>query len=86
MRTNLLPDSMWNMFPPEFFTPMDKIVDTVLLLLNNDGSDEQAKSAGIEAPFYGQTVEVNCQQHHFRKQSEYCDAIIGPVVSTEPQL
>lgn len=86
VRTNLLPDQIWNMFPPEFFTPMEKIVDAVLLLLNNDGSDEAAKNAGIQTPFFGQTLEINCQQHHFRKQIDYCDGIIGPVVGTEPQL
>ncbi|KAI0189083.1 short-chain dehydrogenase [Xylaria flabelliformis] len=82
VRTSLLPDQIWDMFPAQFYTPMQKIVDTVLMLLDNDSV--KAGDAGRHTPFFGQTVEVNCDKHYFRKQDEYCDGIIGPIISTEP--
>ena len=69
VRTNLLTETQWDNFPPEYFTPLGKIVEVVLMLVNGD-----AKQGGsTDAPLYGQAVEVNCDKYYFRTQHEYCD-------------
>ena len=65
------------MFPPESFTPLEKIVEVVLMLLNGDG--KQANGTGVEKPLIGQIVEVNCQNHYFRKQHDFCDDVIAAI-------
>lgn len=64
---------------------MDKILETAFILLNNAIQTSTPRVLMLR-PFYGQTVEVNCPQHYFRKQSEYRDAVVGSVMSTELQL
>lgn len=71
VRTNLLSDAQWENFPPDYFTPLDKIVDVVMMLIDGDG--KEANGASAAEPLWGQAVEVNCDKHYFRKQHEYCD-------------
>lgn len=73
VRTNLLDSKSWDSFPKEYFTPVEKIVDAVLMCI--DGGD-MVDSKGIKVPAdraYGLTIELNGQNFYFREQPEYCD-------------
>ena len=76
VRTNLLTETQWDNFPPGYFTPLEKIVEVVLMLVNGDGKQGASK----DAPLYGQAVEVNCDKHYFRPQHEYCDEKMAAVM------
>lgn len=65
VRTNLLTEKQWENFPPDYFTPLEKIVEVVMMLIEGNGTQGE--------PLWGQAVEVNCDKHYFRKQHEYCD-------------
>ncbi|KAK5738926.1 hypothetical protein LTR17_005652 [Elasticomyces elasticus] len=60
MRTNILPDAVFTMFPEDSLTPVEKVVEVVKMLL-------------VSEEYVGQTVEVFGKQHWFRKQTEYCE-------------
>ncbi|KAK5156843.1 hypothetical protein LTR04_005522 [Oleoguttula sp. CCFEE 6159] len=73
VRTNLLESSAWDMFKPEWFVPIEKIAEVVLMLV--DGYDEtegQIRDASKE-PFWGKAVEISGTRHYFRDRQEYCD-------------
>lgn len=70
VRTNLLSSDMWCKFPQDHFTPISKIAETVLMILDGDG--KQANGASSK-PLVGQTVELSGDRHYFRQQVDYCD-------------
>ena len=80
VRTNLLSSKEWKQFPDEYFTPVEKIVETVLLLV--DGVDMvDAKGKRIEAKqAWGRSVEINGQSYYFGDQLEYCDDAMREVM------
>ena len=80
MRTNLLPDAAWKTFPQEYFTPIEKIVEVVLMLLQDD--KKQSNGVGNEEPFVGQTVEINCSNHYFRTQYDWCDEQMATIMGS----
>jgi hypothetical protein len=68
------------MFPPEYMTPMDKVLEVVFMLLDSDGKEQNVQSLGPQTPqvpLFGQTVEINCHDHHFRQQHDFCDEVIA---------
>ena len=75
VRTNLLTNEQWQRFPQDYFTPVEKIVEVVVMLINGDG-----KQGSGEKPLWGQAVEVNGDQHYFREQHEYCDEKMAAVM------
>ncbi|KAK3113848.1 hypothetical protein LTR53_008455 [Teratosphaeriaceae sp. CCFEE 6253] len=66
VRTNILPDAVYQMFPNSMLTPVSKVTEVVLLLLDNESVNG--------GPARGQTVEICGANHYFREQIEYCDA------------
>jgi NAD(P)-dependent dehydrogenase (short-subunit alcohol dehydrogenase family) len=73
VRTNLLDASGWAAFPDEFFTPIEKIVEVVIMLVR--GRDMvDAKGVHVSADkTWGHAVEVNGRNHYFREMPAYCD-------------
>lgn len=57
------------MFPPEFLTPVSKVVQVVISIV--DGEIEKT----------GQTVEICGFNHYFRKQIEFCDGTMQALMS-----
>lgn len=57
------------MFPEQLLTPVSKVVEVVLMLL--DGNDTNSSASG---PLFGETVEISGVSHYFRKQPDYCDS------------
>src|SRR4051812_31473688 len=73
VRPNLLDASGWAAFPDEFFTPVEKIVEMVLMLVDGDDMVD-GNGVGISADWaWGRAVEVNGRNHYFREMPEYCD-------------
>jgi len=63
------------MFPEEVLTPIAKVVEVVLMLLDVTGM-------GTEDGFspFGQAVEICGANHYFRRQLEYCDATMAALM------
>jgi NAD(P)-dependent dehydrogenase (short-subunit alcohol dehydrogenase family) len=71
--TNLLDASGWADFPDEFFVPVEKIVEVVLMLVEGDYMMD-GKGARISANrTWRCAVGVNGRNHYFREMLEYCD-------------
>ncbi|KAK3724875.1 hypothetical protein LTR37_000923 [Vermiconidia calcicola] len=79
VRTNLLSDDLWEKFPKEYFVPIEKVVEVVMMLLDGDG--KQADGADFQKALVGQTVEILGTSHYFRTQVEYCDEAMAAVMS-----
>ncbi|KAF2430452.1 NAD(P)-binding protein [Tothia fuscella] len=75
VKTNLVDPKGWESFPDDFFTPMEKIVEVVVMLI--DGGDmEDSSSPQVslkKGQDWGQCVEVNGKNHYFRAQHSWCD-------------
>lgn len=81
VRTNLLSDDGWSKFPPEYFTPIEKVVEVVLMLVDNEKTTDGDNSG---KPMVGQTVEISGKNHYFRTAYEFCDEPMAAVMkSTE---
>ena len=64
---------MWDKFRPEFFVPIEKVVEVVMMLLDKASSDK---------PLIGQTVELSGTKHYFRTQVDYCDEAMAAVMGS----
>jgi hypothetical protein len=80
VRTTLLSDAEWDMFPPEWFTPLDKIVEVMFCIL--DGRDDApAEKTRIDGPtpfdrggvIWGEIIEIIGREHYYREASAYCN-------------
>lgn len=69
VKTNLLTLKEWGNFPEEYFTPVEAIVKTVVMLV--DGVDQE-KGDG-QGELWGKAVEISGTTHYYRVQPEYCD-------------
>ncbi|KAF2470273.1 NAD(P)-binding protein [Lindgomyces ingoldianus] len=69
VRTNLLSPKEWENFPDKYFTPVEKIAETVAMLV--EGQDgEKGESQGV---LRGKAVEVSGRMHYYREPVEFCD-------------
>ncbi|KAK5681909.1 hypothetical protein LTS10_006443 [Elasticomyces elasticus] len=73
MRTNILPDAVFTMFPEDSLTPVENVVEVVKMLL-------------VSEKYVGQTVEVFGKQHWFRKQMEYCEPGMAAMMGVTEDL
>lgn len=80
VKTNLLTTKEWSNFPDEYFTPVEKIVETVLILV--DGKDTTPKektridgdATSKGGVLWGEAVEVSGRNHYFREVPHWSDA------------
>jgi NAD(P)-dependent dehydrogenase (short-subunit alcohol dehydrogenase family) len=81
VRTGLLSEAAWTQFPAEYFTPVDKIVEAVLILV--DGVD---KEKGVGGPgrerMVGKAIECSGLNRYYRDQYEYCDEAMRVVMGS----
>jgi len=68
MKTGLLNEKEWEMFGDTQFTPIEKVVAVVEILLDE------------EEAHWGKTVEISGMKHYFREQAEYCDEEMRKVI------
>lgn len=87
VKTNLLDPAAWGTFSDDVFVPIEKIADTVLMLI--DGYDVGGRSVGDGKPLsegangvngtgggeklWGKAVELSGRNHYYRDQPVYCD-------------
>ncbi|KAK5133588.1 hypothetical protein LTR08_007536 [Meristemomyces frigidus] len=65
-----------HMFPDDLLTPVSKVVEVVLMLL-----DGKVTSEGDGGALFGQIVEVCGTNHYFRKQYDYCDGTMQALMT-----
>lgn len=68
----------WGDFPEDTFTPMELVVDAVLLLAR--GGEELVDAKGVRVPAekaYGQAVVVTGRRWYVQPEAEYCDETMG---------
>ncbi|KAJ4348380.1 uncharacterized protein N0V89_009754 [Didymosphaeria variabile] len=89
VKTNLLTSDEWANFPEQYFTPVDKIGEVVLMLIDgkDDGNGEVGKEveeASVEELLkkgvYGKAVEVSGRRHYYREMVCYADEAMGSVM------
>lgn len=68
VRTSLLTEKEWGSFGDTNWTPIEKVVEVVELLL-----DEKENH-------WGKTVEISGLNHYFREQADYCDEDMKKVI------
>jgi NAD(P)-dependent dehydrogenase (short-subunit alcohol dehydrogenase family) len=85
VRTNLLDAAAWGTFDPDVFVPIEKIVSTVLMIIDGTdvdgtGLDGQplSKTSGSNGHaqsemLWGKAVELSGRKHYYRDQPVYCD-------------
>lgn len=78
VRTNLLTSKEWENFPREYFTPVEKIVEVVIMFV--DGEDK-VKGEG-EGMLKGKAVECSGNNHYYREQPEHCDDAMRAVMQS----
>ncbi|KAH6672051.1 3-beta-hydroxysteroid dehydrogenase [Halenospora varia] len=61
MKTGLLSEKEWENFGETEWTPIEKAVEVVEMLLDE------------EKMYWGKSVEISGTRHYFREQAEYCD-------------
>lgn len=87
VKTNLLDATAWSTFPDDVFVPIEKISETVLMLIDGydvggkpvEGSTDGVNGAGSNGTakgqkLYGKAVELSGTNHYYRDQPAYCDA------------
>ncbi|TPX14823.1 uncharacterized protein E0L32_004932 [Thyridium curvatum] len=87
VRTNLLSQKEWQNFPAEYFTPVEKIVEAVLILV--DGKDdtpaEKTRIDGVEADkkgvLWGEAVELSGANHYYRTKPKFSDSGMQAVMA-----
>lgn len=73
VRTNLIDQKAWSTFPDSYFTPIEKIVEVVVMLVDG-GAMKDSKAVSLkDGEDWGQCVEVNGKNHYFRSQPPWCD-------------
>jgi NAD(P)-dependent dehydrogenase (short-subunit alcohol dehydrogenase family) len=73
VRTNLLNSNEWTAFPDEFFTPVEKIASTVVMLLEGGDMEDSNGRKIPAAKAYGLAAEINGTRHYFRDPVDFCD-------------
>jgi NAD(P)-dependent dehydrogenase (short-subunit alcohol dehydrogenase family) len=93
VKTNLLSNKEWENFPEEYFTPVEKIGEVVMMLV--DGKDDGTGKVGNEVRgeggvegllakggLNGRAVEVSGRHHYFREMAEYADEPMRAVMGS----
>ncbi|KAF2008210.1 15-hydroxyprostaglandin dehydrogenase [Amniculicola lignicola CBS 123094] len=75
VKTNLLSSEEWESFPQEYFTPVEKIVETVELLISPGKEEEK------EGVMFGKAVEISGTKHYYRQAVPFCDEGMKTVMS-----
>lgn len=87
VKTNLLDAAAWATFSDDVFVPIEKIAETVLMLIDGydvgglglDGKPLNDRSSGTLTgidggeKLWGKAVELSGTRHYYRDQMAYCD-------------
>ncbi|KAK5117996.1 hypothetical protein LTR62_004040 [Meristemomyces frigidus] len=82
VKTNLLDSAAWDTFADDVFVPIEKIVSTVLMLIDGHDIDgmgldgkplANATKGDDKEKLWGKAVELSGRKHYYREQIAYCD-------------
>ncbi|KAH7033543.1 uncharacterized protein B0I36DRAFT_321655 [Microdochium trichocladiopsis] len=81
LRTGLLPDAQWDLFPPEQMTDVNKVAAVVMMLIEGKDSvpatetriDGEGMDRGGKDPLWGNAVEISAQRHYYRDAPRWSD-------------
>lgn len=78
VRTEILPDTVWDKLPAGAFTPLNVVTKVVLMFVDGELiTDSSGKTAG---KFYGQTVMPSSDQFYLNDMPDFCDETHRSVV------
>ncbi|KAF1936758.1 NAD(P)-binding protein [Clathrospora elynae] len=77
INTGLLSQEEWKVFPLEYFTPMETLVDAVVKLLDGGDIEDGKGVKKSKEDNWGLTVEVNGESFYFREGLDFCDENMG---------
>jgi NAD(P)-dependent dehydrogenase (short-subunit alcohol dehydrogenase family) len=66
VRTNLIDQKAWSTFPDSYFTPVEKIVEVVLMLIDGGEMKDSTERALKQGEDWQRAVEINGKNHYFR--------------------
>ncbi|KAK2604161.1 hypothetical protein N8I77_007112 [Diaporthe amygdali] len=73
VRTEILPDEVWDRLPKDAFTPLEIITKVVLMFIDGETiTDSRDKTA---SKVYGQTVVPSSNRFYLNEVPDYCDEI-----------
>ncbi|KAI1340811.1 hypothetical protein F5Y15DRAFT_414531 [Xylariaceae sp. FL0016] len=86
VRTGLMTRDEWTVYPDAMFTPLAKVVATVLMLV--DGRDDAPSGEtridgvvpGKGGVLWGEVVEICGEKHYYREMPKYCDSLMEAVM------
>jgi len=78
--TDLLKAHGWSTFPEEYFTPIEKLVETVLMLIDGGAMEDSKGNKVAAGKDWMLAVEVNGNNHYFRDMPEYSDKMMEDVM------
>ncbi|KAI1323642.1 hypothetical protein F5Y16DRAFT_332462 [Xylariaceae sp. FL0255] len=88
VRTALLTKDEWTFAPDDLFTPVEKIAEAVMILI--DGKDDTpAEQTRIDGPalaerngvLWGEAIELSGTNHYYRERPKYCDDRMANVMA-----
>lgn len=78
VRTEILPDTVWDKLPAGAFTPLNVVTKVVLMFVDGELiTDSSGKTAG---KLYGQTVMPSSDQFYLNDMPDFCDETHRSVV------
>lgn len=78
VRTDILPNAVWDKLPPEAFTPLSVVTKVVLMFVDAELiTDSGGKTA---SKVYGQAVMPSRDKFYLNDMPEFCDEVHRSVV------
>jgi len=78
VRTEILPDAVWDKLPENAFTPLNVITKVVLMFI--DGEIITDSNGKMASKVYGETVVPSSDKFYLNDMPEFCDELHGSVV------
>ena len=77
VRTNLMTAAEQAAFPDSMWTPVEKVVRVIEMLVAGGAVADSAGRAVPAADNYGLVVEISNDRHYFRDRPAYCDDLMA---------
>jgi NAD(P)-dependent dehydrogenase (short-subunit alcohol dehydrogenase family) len=80
VKTNLMDEQGWSAFPNEYFTPLSKIAEVVLMLIDGGNWVDSKGNKISKGQDFGRAVEISQTNHYFRDQVPFSDDVLKTVM------
>lgn len=78
VRTDILPDAVWDKLPDEAFTPLNVVTKVVLMFIDGDNITDSSGRTASKA--YGQTVVPSSDRFYLNDMPDFVDELHHSVV------